>query len=86
MRKKTLYAVLAFVVLVILSASLAGPVRSAVEKPKYVLANRIEEVEIRDYPPKFVGEVEVSGERKAAISQGFKRIANYIFGDNSPRR
>jgi len=86
MRKKTLYLFVAFVVLVILAMSLAGPVMSAVEKPNYILADRIEEVEIRDYPAMIVAEVEVSGERKAAISQGFKRIANYIFGDNSPRR
>ena len=59
---------------------------SAVEKPKYTVVDRIEEVEIRDYPPMIVAEVEVSGERKAAINQGFRRIANYIFGDNSPRQ
>ena len=59
---------------------------SAVEKPKYTVGDRIEAVEIRDYPPMIVAEVEVSGERRAAITQGFKRIANYIFGDNSPRR
>ncbi|MFY9655226.1 MAG: heme-binding protein [Methylocystis sp.] len=86
MQKGILYILAAFVVLILLAASLAGPVMSAVEKPKYTLADRIEEVEIRDYPPMIVAEVEVAGERKAAISQGFKRIANYIFGDNSPRR
>ena len=86
MKKRILYISAALVGLLILAASLAGPVMSAVEKPKYVLADRIEEIEIRDYPPMVVAEVEVPGERKAAINQGFKRIANYIFGDNSPGR
>jgi effector-binding domain-containing protein len=86
MQKRTHFVLAAFVVLIIIAASLAGPVMSAVENPKYTLVDRIEEVEIRDYPPMIVAEVEVSGERKAAISQGFKRIANYIFGDNSPGR
>ncbi len=86
MHKRTLYVLGASVVLILFAASLAGPVMSAVEKPKYSLADRIEGVEIRDYPPMIVAEVEVSGERKAAISQGFKRIASYIFGDNSPKR
>jgi effector-binding domain-containing protein len=86
MQKRTLYVLAAFVVFITLAGSLAGPVMSAVEKPKYSVVDRIEEVEIRDYPPMIVAEVEVSGERKAAINQGFKRIANYIFGDNSPRQ
>ena len=86
MKKGMLYGFITFAVLLILAASLAGPVMSAVEKPKYVVADRIEEIEIRDYPPMVVAEVEVPGERKAAINEGFKRIANYIFGDNSPGR
>jgi effector-binding domain-containing protein len=85
MQKRTLYVFAAFVILLVLAAILAGPVMSAVEKPKYTVADRIGEVELRDYPPMIVAEVEVSGERKAAINQGFRRIANYIFGDNSPR-
>jgi effector-binding domain-containing protein len=84
MQRRTLYVLAAFAFFIILAASLAGPVMSAVEKPKYTIVERIEEVEIRDYPPMIVAEVEVSGERKVAINQGFRRIANYIFGDNSP--
>ena len=86
MQGRTLHVLAAFVVLIVLAMSLAGPVMSAVEKPKTSWVDRTEEVEIRDYPPMIVAEVEVSEERKVAISQGFKRIANYIFGDNSPRQ
>jgi effector-binding domain-containing protein len=86
MQKRTLFVVAGLIILAIFAASLAGPVMSNVEKPKYTVVDRIEGVEVRDYPPMIVAEVEVSGERKAAINQGFKRIANYIFGDNSPRR
>jgi len=86
MQRKTLHVLAAVAVSVVFAASLAGPVMSAVEQPKYVLADKVEEVEIRDYPPMIVAEVEVSGERKDAINQGFRRIAAYIFGDNAPGR
>ncbi len=86
MQKRTLYVFAALLILVIVAASLAGPVMSAVEKPNYKVVDRLDKVELRDYPPMIVAEVEVSGERKAAINQGFRRIANYIFGDNSPQQ
>ena len=41
---------------------------------------------IRDYAPQIVAETTVAGERDAAISEGFRRLAGYIFGDNSPKR
>ena len=40
-------------------------------------------MEIRDYAPQIVAQTIVSGERDAAISQGFRLIAGYIFGDNT---
>lgn len=39
-------------------------------------------IEIRDYEPMIVAEATVSGERKAAINEGFRTIADYIFGNN----
>ena len=71
------------VVVVLLAAALWGPIVSKVEQPKYVVVEKNNEIEIRDYAPMIVAETEVSGERDKAIREGFRAIAAYIFGDNS---
>lgn len=62
-----------------------GPIVSNnVEKAKYDVAEAKGDFEIRDYAPMIVAEVTVSGERDVAINQGFRLIADYIFGNNAP--
>jgi len=56
---------------------------SQVEQPDYQLIRTNRNIEIRDYPPMILAEVQVSGERKEAIRAGFKMLANYIFGNNT---
>jgi len=70
--------------LVFLSAfTLSGPLMSHVEQAKYeVVLTDDNGFEIRDYAPALAAEVEVSGNRQEAIRQGFKMIADYIFGNN----
>ena len=68
--------------IVILAASLAGPIMSNVEQAKYDVFGTHEAIEIRDYAPMIVAEVSVSGDRKKAIGDGFRMIADYIFGNN----
>lgn len=68
---------------VLLSAfTLSGPIMSDVEQAKYTVVQTDDDFEIRDYAPSLAAEVEVSGDRKEAISEGFKTIADYIFGNN----
>ncbi|MEZ5542167.1 MAG: heme-binding protein [Pseudomonadota bacterium] len=55
---------------------------SNVEQAKYDVIERHGAVEIRDYAPMIVAEVTVSGDRAAAIRDGFRMIADYIFGNN----
>lgn len=55
---------------------------SNVEQPDYRLVKSKGNIEIRDYAPMILAEVEISGERKQAISAGFKLLADYIFGNN----
>jgi DNA gyrase inhibitor GyrI len=43
------------------------------------------DIEIRDYDPMIVAEVNTAGERYAAINAGFKILAGYIFGGNTTR-
>jgi len=56
---------------------------SNVEHPKYEVSERSGNIEIRDYAPMIVAEAEVKGERREAISKGFRSIADYIFGNNT---
>lgn len=70
--------------LVLLSAFTAsGPIMSHVEQAKYTVVQTEDGgLEIRNYAPALAAEADVSGERSAAISEGFKTIADYIFGNN----
>lgn len=61
-----------------------GPIVSnSVEQAKYDVTTSAGNIEIRDYAPHIVAEVEVLGEREASINQGFRLIADYIFGNNT---
>lgn len=59
-----------------------GPAMSNVEKPQYQLISEHGNIQIREYNPSIVAEVQVQGEREEAISQGFRLLADYIFGNN----
>lgn len=67
---------------VIIGAVSWGPIVSNVEQAKYEVVKSYSNIEIRDYAPMIIAEVEVSGERKEAINQGFRLVADYIFGNN----
>ena len=67
---------------VILVAVLWGPIVSNVEQAKYAVVETHGPIEIRDYAPLIVAEVSVPGDREKAISDGFRMIADYIFGNN----
>jgi hypothetical protein len=67
-----------------IAAAAAGPIMSRVEQPKYTVNRSDGATEIRDYGSMIAAEVEVSGERRAAINEGFRLIAGYIFGANKP--
>jgi SOUL heme-binding protein len=54
----------------------------AYEEPRYRLIETAGPVEIREYAPTIVAEVEVEGDRSEAASKGFRVLAGYIFGAN----
>lgn len=60
-----------------------GLVVSNVEQAKYTVIRTFGDIEIRDYDTLIVAETAVTGERKEAIGQGFRIIADYIFGNNA---
>lgn len=77
---------IAVLVGIIILAALAGNIMSNVEQPDYKVVTSEKNIEIRDYPPMTLAEVEVSGERKQAISEGFRILADYIFGNNTSNK
>lgn len=67
---------------VVLAAASWGPLVSNVEQPKYLVVQSDRSIEIRDYPAMIVAEANVRGAREEAINEGFRIIADYIFGNN----
>jgi effector-binding domain-containing protein len=67
---------------VVVTACLSGTIMSQVEQPKYTILKSAGEIEVRQYEPMIVAEAEVRGERMKALNQGFRLIADYIFGNN----
>ncbi|MEM1104535.1 MAG: heme-binding protein [Pseudomonadota bacterium] len=63
---------------------LPGAAMADVETPNYTVEARDGEVEIRQYPSMIVAQTTVEGTRSAAVNQGFRILADYIFGANEP--
>ena len=74
------------IALILIVGVLAGPVMSNVEKPDYKVIQTEQNIEIRQYEPMIIAEVEVDGKREDAIRDGFRLIADYIFGNNTVQR
>lgn len=81
MKKKWIIASIISVILV--GCAAMGPLMSNVEHPKYTLVSEQDAIEVREYAPIIIAEVQVEGERQEAINQGFRLLADYIFGNNS---
>jgi hypothetical protein len=60
-----------------------GPIVSNVEQPEYQIISSYDQIEIREYGSMIIAEVTTQGHRKEAISQGFRLLADYIFGNNT---
>ena len=71
------------IALILIVGVLTGPVMSNVEKPDYKVIQSEQNIEIRQYEPMIIAEVEVDGKREDAIRDGFRLIADYIFGNNT---
>ena len=71
------------IALILIVGVLAGPVMSDVEKPDYKVIQSEQNIEIRQYEPMIIAEVEVDGKREDAIGDGFRLLADYIFGNNT---
>ena len=81
--KKKWTMITSLIALILIAGVLAGPVMSNVEKPDYKVIQSEQNIEIRQYEPMIIAEVEVDGKREDAIRDGFRLLADYIFGNNT---
>lgn len=71
------------VLLLFLSITLLLPaIAMATETPKYKVISQDGDFEIRQYAPRIIAEVSVTGDLDAASGEGFRTLAGFIFGDN----
>lgn len=62
--------------------SLWGYFSSRVERADYKVLRSTADYEIREYPARIVAQATVSGPYEAALREGFRIVAGYIFGGN----
>ncbi len=55
----------------------------AIEEPNYTVLSHIDDFELRHYDAQLVAQTWVSGDQDTASRQGFKILADYIFGNNT---
>ena len=72
------------ITLVLAFSLLSGVKAMAIEKPNYTVEMTEGKFEVRQYPPMMLAEVKVTGDRNQAANRGFRKLAAFIFGDNTP--
>ena len=82
MKKKIFVAIPLLVVVLVFGAAMIGPIMSNVEVPAYKILKKDQNIEIRQYPPLIIAQVKTAGSRQASISDGFRILADFIFGNN----
>lgn len=68
--------------LALAAMTLAGGSALAIETPKFKLLEKLDDIELREYPAYVVAETEVDGEQNDVGNEAFSRLAGYIFGKN----
>ena len=75
----------ALAVLTIAAALAPTVIAMASDEPAYSVELKEGDFEIRRYEPMLAAEVTVPGERSSAINQGFRLLADFIFGNNTSK-
>lgn len=80
MKTKSIVLLAAGVAVIVAVAARAAT--SDTEQPDYRTLSSEGDIEIREYEPMIVAQATVVGERSKAMNDGFRIIADYIFGNN----
>ena len=83
--KRKWIMITSIILFILIVGVLAGPVISNVEKPDYKVIQSTQNIEIRQYEPMIIAEVQIEGNREDAIREGFRLLADYIFGNNTAK-
>ncbi len=81
-KKRKILIFISLLGIILLTGFSVGPIMSNVEVPEFSLLSTHNNIEIREYNSMLIAEVEIVGEREEAIGQGFKILADFIFGNN----
>ena len=71
-----------FRTLFLMTTFMMGQTAMAIEEPAFKVTLKSEPFEVRQYAPILVAETMVEGDMDEASNKGFRRIADYIFGNN----
>ena len=77
---------LLIIIAIIVLWSVWGYFSSHVEQAEYRVIKKMSGYEIREYPAHIVAQTTVKGKYQDALSEGFRIIAGYIFGNNSKKQ
>lgn len=80
-----LFPGLAAIVLAVGAATFAAPAWADTEEPRFAVVDKIGVIDVREYGPRLAAEVVVQGDEESARSDGFRLLADYIFGNNTAR-
>ncbi len=84
MQKIILYVLLGITSLVFVAFVIGEVFVKKTKEPEFVLLQEHESIQVRRYKPMVVAEIAMKGSREAAIKDGFRVLADYIFGHNLP--
>jgi len=83
MNKTVMTTIIVFVAILLIWIGWSFYIIRGVESPDYEVVSQHESgYEIRKYAPYLIAEVEVEGDFDSAINNGFRLVADYIFGNN----
>ena len=73
------------IIVLLLLSCFAGGCAISVEDAKYITISQTSNFELRDYPPQIIAETEVEGSLEDAGDKAFKKLFDYISGENQSR-
>lgn len=72
-------------VALLIGGALTVSAARATEEPRHTVVDAVGSIEIRDYAPMILAQVQVTGTMGGAGNRAFRPLANYIFGGNRLR-